>query len=335
MNPPASADAPGTPAPDVSVVIPTYGRADRLAALVQALESQSLERERFEVVIVDDASGDGTTSVLHDLAGASDLDIRVLTHNVNKGAAAARNTGWGASRASVVAFTDDDCQPQSGWLATLLAALEDPAVDLVQGTTLPDPGGWPPGPYAHWVRSEELSPWFETCNLACRRGVLEELDGFDTAFRHPYGEDTDLGWRATKRGHQVRYAPAAVVHHDVVERTWRQAMRGVKRRASAVQALQHHPELREHFPSRFVFTRSHPSVLGLWGAAALSIARPRWLSPWLSLGWFVRRLLQQRGRRTKDGPRLPPSAVIGWLLIDTWEIAHLLAASIRYRRLLL
>ena len=105
---------------DVTVVAATHNRADRLAALLDALRAQTLGTERFDVVVVDDTSGDDTADVLAAAQARGDLALTVLRHATGRGPAAARNAGWRAARAPVIAFTDDDCRPspsgcRRGW----------------------------------------------------------------------------------------------------------------------------------------------------------------------------------------------------------------------------
>ncbi|HEY2557514.1 MAG TPA: glycosyltransferase family 2 protein, partial [Diaminobutyricibacter sp.] len=122
--------------PAISVVVATHNRAGLLPRLVAALEAQE-PCGPFEVVVVDDGSTDETFTVLEDLARVTPLDLVPVRMTRNGGPAAARNAGWQRARAPLVAFTDDDCTPQPGWLARLLDDLD--RFDVVQGRTVPDP----------------------------------------------------------------------------------------------------------------------------------------------------------------------------------------------------
>src|SRR5262245_7855555 len=102
---------------DVSVVIPVYNGASTLAACLTALESQSLPRPRFEIIVVDDGSTDETASI------AAAFPVR-LVRRTNGGAPAARNSGLREATGAWVAFTDADCIPSRGWLAHLMGAVE-------------------------------------------------------------------------------------------------------------------------------------------------------------------------------------------------------------------
>jgi glycosyltransferase involved in cell wall biosynthesis len=99
--------------PEISVVVCTYRRAEKLTACLDALARQTI-RDRVEVIVVDDGPDDATMAV------AARYDVRLIRHAENRGLAAARNTGIEAATAPVVAFTDDDCVPADNWLEALL-----------------------------------------------------------------------------------------------------------------------------------------------------------------------------------------------------------------------
>lgn len=104
---------PAGPGPDLSVVVCTFRRAEKLAACLDALTRQTI-RDRVEVIVVDDGPDDATAEV------AGRYDVRLVRHTQNRGLAAARNTGIEAATAPIVAFTDDDCIPDDHWLEALL-----------------------------------------------------------------------------------------------------------------------------------------------------------------------------------------------------------------------
>src|SRR4051812_42959107 len=106
----------------VTVVAATHNRADRLERLLDALRGQTLGTDRFEVVIVDDGSRDETPSVLADALARADLKLTTFRQDPAGGPAKARNRGWRAAGAPLVAFTDDDCRPDATWLESLLRA---------------------------------------------------------------------------------------------------------------------------------------------------------------------------------------------------------------------
>ena len=265
--------------PDVSVVIPARDAAATLPRTLAALEAQTLDRPRFEVLVVDDGSSDATAA----LAGASPVVDRVVHVRGAAGAAgpgAARNAGVAEARSPLVAFTDADCFPEPGWLAAGLAALE--AADLVQGRVVPER---PPGPYDRTVNVPGLHGLFETANLLVRRELLDALGGFTPGPR-PFGgkelgEDTSFGWRARRAGARVAFAPGAVVAHAVTPRG-RLAYAAERTRLVAFPALVREiPELRDElcWHRRFLSRRS--AMFDLAAAGVLAAARARSLTPLL------------------------------------------------------
>jgi len=105
--------------PFVSVVVPTRNRAQMLRELLSALERQ--EYESFEVIVVDDASEDETAVLL---AGWQGPNRRAFRLPRPWGSYAARNRGVEEARGLLVAFTDDDCRPEPGWLTALVETMD-------------------------------------------------------------------------------------------------------------------------------------------------------------------------------------------------------------------
>jgi hypothetical protein len=119
---------------------------------------------------------------------------------------------------------------------------------------------------------EGPSPWYETCNLAISRSVLEQIDGFDEAFV-ALGEDTDLGLRAEAAGAEHRYAEAALAYHAVLPRMLPGAIRdGWSRWETTPLVYRRHPGHRRHLFARFFFNRSH-AELALLVAGLFAVRR--------------------------------------------------------------
>src|SRR5499427_2841052 len=110
-------DVPETRAPDISVVLATYDRRHSLPRAIASVLAQ--DDARFELIVVDDASRDGTADYLATLC---DPRIRVITAERNGGPSAARNLGLKVARAGIVAFLDSDDAYLPRRLAAPLAA---------------------------------------------------------------------------------------------------------------------------------------------------------------------------------------------------------------------
>lgn len=117
----------------VSVVIPTYGRPYQLQACVAALEESAFRREDFEVVVVDDGSPEPVESQLSGFTRGFPLYV---LRQANAGAAAARNAGAVRASGRFVAFIDDDCLVERGWLRAVYKRLEAEPNSAVGGKTV-------------------------------------------------------------------------------------------------------------------------------------------------------------------------------------------------------
>ncbi|MBV9871460.1 MAG: glycosyltransferase [Frankiaceae bacterium] len=324
----------GTPA--IAIVVPTHNRADLLPRLFTGLDAQAAV-DGIEIVVVNDASTDDTRSVLDDLARDAAVPVQVIHLARNAGPATARNVGWRATTASVVAFTDDDCVPQPGWLAALAAATD--TVDMAQGRTLPDPEQREhQGPFSRTLDVASEDGYYQTCNIAYRRDVLERMDGFHEAFRFPAGEDTDFAWRAKEAGASSSFVPEAVVFHDVPRSSLRRAIRDSWRWQSVALAAKRHPGLREKFTWRFIWRPSHVWVLGVLLGVIGVASEPGLWSEWAFFGAMVVAYAVYRGALAPlpgTGPRSRWAVVPGAFLVDAAELIACLWGSIRHRTLVL
>lgn len=316
------------------MVVATYRRSHLLERLARAVFAQDYPG-LVQLVIVDDASPDDTGEVLHRLAARHPAMATIrLPHN--RGPAAARNAGWRHTNAEVVAFTDDDCVPQPGWLTALVRALD--GVDLVQGRTAPDPASEPRrGPFSRTLSVPAPNGFYQTANMAYRRTALAAAGGFDERFTAPCGEDTDLAWRVLDAGGRAAFAPDAVVYHDVSRSSLRSALRDTARWQFVVLAVHQHPGLRTRLHSRWFWRATHPPVLLATGGLAVAalpqlplaarLAGVTLTIPYLRVRTVVAPLA--------GGPRRRLAAIPAAWLVDLTEVAVLAQASLRYRTVLL
>ena len=270
------------PDPQISVVAATHNRAERLAALLDSLRTQTVGRP-FEVVIVDDGSGDATPRVLAGAQAASDLDLRVVRNDPPRGRAGARNVGWRAARAPLVAFIDDDCVADPGWLEAGVRAAEESPGTIVQGRTGPIPDELPMDLFSRTVVVEKDGPYYETCNIFYPRALVERLGGFDeVSFPGFGGEDTDLAWRAIRQGVQTRYEPEARVFHAVVRMGPVGMLRYAAGWSQTMQIFALYPEIRGRHLHKGVFW--HWSHYGLLRVLVALLLPRRWyvLRRWLA-----------------------------------------------------
>lgn len=260
--------------PIITVVIPSCNRVDSLNVCLQAFERQTLQKALFEVIVVNDGSQDSTKQFLDSFSKETPLQIHSI-HQENQGVSAARNRGIQVARGRYIAFTDDDCIVPCDWLEQIVAQLSvaDVAIAGVGGPLdsvvanidsftsrfiqYLDEFNHIPVLCRFLIRPRHVSllkahdqvPYLRTSNAAFRRDCLLEIDGFDTDFRRPGGEDPDLCYRLLAHNHQLLFLKDLVVAHQTREsisayfRSLRNYVIGEVRTSSKKSAY-NHPAIR-------------------------------------------------------------------------------------------
>lgn len=217
---------PRTPPSRPTVVVVTWQGAHLLPACLASLRRQTLDHD---VVVVDNASSDGTAELL-----ARDFpDVRVVGLPRNTGFAGGVQAGLDATDAEFVALLNNDAVAHEGWLASLVdearAHPEAAAITsrmYLAGRTPPTlnntgvlllPTGYGADRdlgRADDVRTEAGEVFgFSGGAALLRTAAVRSVGGFPVPF-FLYYEDTDTSWRLRAAGWTVRYAPDAVVHHE-------------------------------------------------------------------------------------------------------------------------
>ena len=221
--------------PKVSVIIPTYNKVDLLRVTLESLSRQDLSPSAFEVIVVDDGSSDGTRDFLESVrlkaqpeGLKSDLRIRYVLHDANRGRAAARNTGVARAEGELVVFLDDDMVAVPGFLRAHICC-HDEADSMDPSTGRAVIGNVMPGKQVprdclnrylvtrgvHKLLPGEEVPfrYFVTNNSSLRRSDLIRAGLFDERLVAWGGEDLELGYRLRKMGLEFVYCPSAVSYH--------------------------------------------------------------------------------------------------------------------------
>ncbi len=206
--------------------MPTYNRRALLERVVESILRQSLPREAYELIVVDDGSTDGTAELGAELAARGNVRF---VRGEHRGVAAARNLGIRQAAGDLVAFTDDDCLVPDDWLTRLADGyVRHPEVAGVGGGITPPSDLLARSAIARYelhvtrelygARDAEVLGGFDcpaggTNNMSYRRSALLDAGGFDEGFPpFVWGEDADLKRRITQRGGRLLYVPVAVVH---------------------------------------------------------------------------------------------------------------------------
>ena len=197
--------------PRVSVVVCSYNGAATLAECLESLGR--LRYPDYEVILVDDGSTDDTPAI-----AARFPTVRTIRQE-NKGLSESRNVGLRAASGAIIAYTDSDCYADPDWLTHLVHQLEATGADAVGGPNLSPDDGWLaacvgacPGQPTHVLESDQVAEHIPGCNMAYRRGPLEQINGFDPQFLRA-GDDVDVCWRLQQAGCWITFAPAAFVWH--------------------------------------------------------------------------------------------------------------------------
>ncbi len=248
----------------ISVVIPTLNRAELLAETIEGIESQSLPREQYEVIVVDNNSADRTIEVLEQKSFTySNLRFSLQQ---KPGAAATRNTGLEMSSGEIVLFIDDDIESDRKLLESHLRYHGETPDASVIGTIRTN---WETtrDPFLRYMRDRGIfDPYSVNCstldfscyhtgNVSTPRRTLEGLGGFDERFEVYGMEDIELGYRLERSGcPMVRGVEATALHHYFP--SYRQfAERCEQAGFSLGLMLKLHPELRGRFTENGRVTR--------------------------------------------------------------------------------
>jgi GT2 family glycosyltransferase len=203
--------------PFFSIIVPTYERPAQLALCLQALARLDYPKESYEVLVVNDGSNappDNTASQF-----PPGFSLHLLRHK-RTGPAGARNFGSLHARGEFLAFTDDDCQPDAGWLRALAASCLTNPGRIIGGRTI---NALPQNPYSatsqaiietvysHFNADADNARFFASNNFAVSAELFRHMNGFAEHFQTSEDREICARWRAA--GRKLSYAPTAIVYH--------------------------------------------------------------------------------------------------------------------------
>ena len=217
----------------ISAIICTYNRADLVVQAIENLARQTLGRDQYEIVVVDNGSSDYTRQRVEDKCHAIP-NLRYV-YEPRLGLSVARNTGLVSSKGRILAYLDDDAVASPGYLEEIVSTFKSvqPSPGLLCGPVEPI---WD-APRPAWLKDDllglysvlnwsdiprplEEGEWIAGANFAVSREIISACGGFDEHLGRKGtsllgGEDTALTDRIRKAGYVVYYAPAVVVHHHI------------------------------------------------------------------------------------------------------------------------
>lgn len=297
---------PATTLPGFTIVVPTRARPRRLETCLESLARLDYDRSRVQVVIVDDGSPESPRPIIERFQNR--MDIELLTRN-GAGPAAARNAGAARARHECLAFTDDDCQPEPGWLRAFGRGMAATPLAMLGGSTV---NALPTNVfseasqelisylYEYYNRPGGEARFLTSNNMAVPLDMFREVGGFSASFPLAAAEDRDFCDRWLAARHDMRYLPQARVRHSHnlnLRGFWRQhfgygrGAHGYHRRRSGRGAGRIRPE-----PLRFYTgLLTYPLQQGSRGrapalAALLAISQVANALGYFFEGWQRRRL---------------------------------------------
>jgi lipopolysaccharide/colanic/teichoic acid biosynthesis glycosyltransferase/glycosyltransferase involved in cell wall biosynthesis len=199
----------------ISVIVPAYNAASTLEMCLRALNHQTIPRDQYEVIVVDDGSTDETVSI------AEAAGVRVIRQAHRRGPAAARNTGVAVACGELVLFTDADCEPAPDWIEQLSAPFLDAEVVGAKGVYRTHQREWTArfvqveyqDKYDRLARQSRID-FVDTYSAAYCRHVFLENGGFDPVFSTASVEDQEFSFRLAQKGYRLVFVPTAVVYHQ-------------------------------------------------------------------------------------------------------------------------
>ena len=218
------------PHPDVSIITPSVDGWHHLEPFLESVYAQDFPRERYDVIVVDNGSSDGTAEHL----ARRYPDVRVISNPENVGFAAANNQGARLARGRYLALLNNDMRLDASWLRTMvrfadaapaetvcmgspILSWDGSTIDFIDAAMSFDGFGFQPhrgesvNSAARQLAPDELL-FAPGAAMLIERDVYEEVGGFDDDY-FAYYEDVDLGWRLWVLGYRISLCPDAVVYH--------------------------------------------------------------------------------------------------------------------------
>lgn len=296
---------------DAAIVVPAMDHPENLAQILSSLWPR-------RAVVVDDGSRD--PAAVADVTNAH--GARLIRHAVNRGPAAARNTGLTDTRSPIVAFIDSDCIAEPGWPGNLVHHFDDPGVAAVAPRVAPTQEGasvleryeatrssLDMGHRPELVRPSARLGFVPSASLLVRRSALGAA-GFDEDLR--LGEDVDLVWRMAEAGWLVRYDPDIVVRHRTRTKPREWLVRRYEYGTSAAALEQRHPG------------GLTPARVSSWNLATLTLIGLGHPVAALCVSGAAGTMLWRQLRDLPHSPALAARTVGQGLVADVAAIGHML-----------
>ena len=216
--------------PFVSIVIPIYNASNTLKKAVLSLLNLEYPNNKYELILIDDGSTDSGLESICDIVNSSEIYINIIKLLKNYGCYHARNVGINNSKGEILVFFDADEIADNKWLINIVKPfLCQKNIGGVGGKVVTMDQDFFIKPlsleplFGMSAPIDETPYGFATCNIAYRKKVLLEVNGFDERFDPRFRGDSDLGYRVIKSGYKIIYAPKAITYHPAQHLSFKKA----------------------------------------------------------------------------------------------------------------
>ncbi|MEX0595873.1 MAG: glycosyltransferase [Candidatus Paceibacterota bacterium] len=205
---------------EISVIVPVYNAENTIEQCLKSLTNQTIRKNLYEIILIDDGSIDNTASVIKTyIAENSEVKISYLKIE-NSGPARARNIGVKKSDNKIVLLTDSDCKVEENWIEMMYSSFEENDVVAVKGRYKTQQTS----EVAKLVQAEfetkyrvlakyECIDFVDTYSAGYRRDIFLEIEGFDESYPQASTEDIDLSFRLYQKGYKMKFNSHAIVYH--------------------------------------------------------------------------------------------------------------------------
>ncbi|MBI3378245.1 MAG: glycosyltransferase [Nitrospirae bacterium] len=196
-----------------SVIIPAYNADGTIGKCLESLMNQSVPKEAYEIIVLDDGSTDSTAEK------AKKFSVRYF-FQTNQGPATARNAGAKEAKGEIILFTDSDCIPGKNWIEKMAVPFNNPEVMAVKGAYKTEQKTLT-ARFAqiefeerfNMLKKTESIDMVDTYSAGYRKSVFISLGGFDPSFPVANNEDTELSYKMSRSGYKMVFNPDAIVYH--------------------------------------------------------------------------------------------------------------------------
>lgn len=279
---------------EVTVLLPTYNRERLLREAIESLYKQTLDPDKFVVLVVDNCSTDNTEELIAELQQQAPFEIIYHRMEKNLGCFNSLNAGIEMSPTEIVASFDSDCWAHPDWLKRGLEGFAGGDIAFVSGHIADKPGQQVKFFSLRNGAMQSENPFYPSGNCFYRKSIVRKMGGFDEhlAFgdvgTSPIGcADSDLAWRTIEAGHKYVYRDDVIVYHEVTQAKPMAWLKAHWRMVSIPALIRRHPGLRSYLTWGLFFIPDNR----LFYLALIGLVLALALTPWalaLAIPYLVR-----------------------------------------------